>query len=119
MVEGESQQGIRGGGDLGNAGCWHSIPEGVRHALCARSLSWGRSGDAGFGGHIEMMFIQAAVALPQVRESAIKAYAVMARSRFAAAPNIPPVDEAGLPSLYISGWFGLYAPKGTPRAVID
>jgi tripartite-type tricarboxylate transporter receptor subunit TctC len=70
-------------------------------------------------GHIDMMLIQAAVALPQVREGAIKAYAVMARNRFAAAPNIPTVDEAGLPGLYISGWFGLYAPKGTPRAVID
>jgi tripartite-type tricarboxylate transporter receptor subunit TctC len=70
-------------------------------------------------GHIDMMLIQAAVALPQVREGAIKAYAVMAGSRFAAAPNIPTVDEAGLPGLHISGWFGLYAPKGTPRAVID
>jgi tripartite-type tricarboxylate transporter receptor subunit TctC len=70
-------------------------------------------------GHIDMMLIQAAVALPQVREGAIKAYAVMAESRFAAAPNIPTVDEAGLPGLHISGWFGLYAPKGTPRAVID
>jgi tripartite-type tricarboxylate transporter receptor subunit TctC len=70
-------------------------------------------------GHIDMMLIQAAVALPQVREGAIKAYAVMAKSRFPAAPDIPTVDEAGLPGLYISGWFGLYAPKGTPRNVID
>jgi tripartite-type tricarboxylate transporter receptor subunit TctC len=70
-------------------------------------------------GHIDMMLIQAAVALPQMREGAIKAYAVMAKSRFAAAPDIPTVDEAGLPGLYISGWFGLYAPKGTPRTVID
>ena len=70
-------------------------------------------------GHIDMLLIQAAVALPQVRAGAIKAYATMAASRFAAAPNIPTVDEAGLPGLHISGWFGLYAPKGTPRAVID
>jgi len=70
-------------------------------------------------GHVDMMLIQAAVALPQIRTGAIKAYAVMAGSRFAAAPNIPTVDEAGFPSLHISGWFGLYAPKGTPRVVID
>jgi tripartite-type tricarboxylate transporter receptor subunit TctC len=70
-------------------------------------------------GHIDMMLIQAAVALPQLRSGAIKAYAVMASGRFAAAQNIPTVDEAGLPGLHISGWFGLYAPKGTPRAVID
>jgi tripartite-type tricarboxylate transporter receptor subunit TctC len=70
-------------------------------------------------GHIDMLLIQAAVALPQVRAGAIKAHAVMAGSRFAAAPNIPTVDEMGLPGLHISGWFGLYAPKGTPRVVID
>ena len=70
-------------------------------------------------GQIDMMIIQAAVALPQVRGGAIKAYAVTARSRFAAAPGVPTVDEAGLPGLYISGWFALFAPKGTPKPVID
>jgi tripartite-type tricarboxylate transporter receptor subunit TctC len=70
-------------------------------------------------GQIDLLIVQAAVALPQVRAGAIKAYAATASSRFAAAPNIPTVDEAGLPGLHISGWFGLYAPKGTPRAVID
>jgi tripartite-type tricarboxylate transporter receptor subunit TctC len=70
-------------------------------------------------GQIDMMIIQAAVALPQVRGGAIKAYAVTAKSRFAAAPGVPTVDEAGLPGLYISGWFALFAPKSTPRPVID
>jgi tripartite-type tricarboxylate transporter receptor subunit TctC len=70
-------------------------------------------------GHIDLMLIQAAVALPQVRSGAIKAYAVMAGGRFAAAQNVPTVDETGLPGLHISGWFGLYAPRGTPRAVVD
>jgi len=70
-------------------------------------------------GQIDMMIIQAAVALPQVRGGAIKAYAVTAKSRFAAAPDVPTVDEAGLPGLHISGWFALFAPKGTPRPVID
>jgi tripartite-type tricarboxylate transporter receptor subunit TctC len=71
------------------------------------------------GGHIDLMIIQAAVALPQVRDGAIKSYAVTAKSRFAAAPEIPTVDEAGLPGLYISGWFGLFGPKGMPKPVID
>jgi tripartite-type tricarboxylate transporter receptor subunit TctC len=70
-------------------------------------------------GQIDMLIVQAAVALPQVRAGTIKAFAATAKSRFAAAPSIPTVDEAGLPGLHISGWFGLYAPKGTPRAVID
>jgi tripartite-type tricarboxylate transporter receptor subunit TctC len=70
-------------------------------------------------GQIDMMIIQAAVALPQVRAGAIKAYAVTAKSRFAAAPDVPTVDEAGLPGVHISGWFALFAPKGTPKPVID
>jgi tripartite-type tricarboxylate transporter receptor subunit TctC len=70
-------------------------------------------------GQIDMLIVQAAVALPQVRAGAIKAYAATAKSRFAAAPHIPTVDEAGLPGLHISGWFGLYAPKGTPKTIID
>jgi tripartite-type tricarboxylate transporter receptor subunit TctC len=70
-------------------------------------------------GQIDMLIVQAAVALPQVRAGAIKAYAATAKTRFAAAPNIPTVDEGGLPGLHLSGWFGLYAPKGTPRTIID
>src|SRR5262244_1434000 len=70
-------------------------------------------------GQIDLMIIQAAVALPQVRAGAIKAYAVTASSRFPAAPDIPTVDEAGLPGVHISGWFALFAPKGTPKPVID
>jgi tripartite-type tricarboxylate transporter receptor subunit TctC len=69
-------------------------------------------------GQIDLMIIQAAVALPQVRAGAIEAYAVTAGSRFAAAPDIPTVDEAGLPGIHISGWFALFAPKGTPKPVI-
>jgi tripartite-type tricarboxylate transporter receptor subunit TctC len=70
-------------------------------------------------GQIDMLIVQAAAALSQVRAGAIKAYAATSKSRFAAAPDIPTVDEAGLPGLHISGWFGLYAPKGTPKTVID
>jgi tripartite-type tricarboxylate transporter receptor subunit TctC len=69
-------------------------------------------------GQIDLMIIQAAVALPQVRAGAIKAYAVTASSRFPAASDIPTVDEAGLPGLHISGWFALFAPKGTPTEVV-
>jgi tripartite-type tricarboxylate transporter receptor subunit TctC len=56
--------------------------------------------------------------LAQVRAGTIKAYAVTAKSRLSAAPDIPTVDEAGLPRMYLSVWFGLWAPKGTPKDVI-
>jgi len=62
-------------------------------------------------GQIDMLIVQAAIALPQVRAGAIKVFATTAKSRFGAAPDIPTVDEAGLPGLHISGWFALYAPR--------
>jgi tripartite-type tricarboxylate transporter receptor subunit TctC len=70
-------------------------------------------------GQIDLMIIQAAVAVPQVHAGAIKAYAVTAKSRFPAAPDIPTVDEAGLRGIHISGWFALFAPRGTPKDVIS
>jgi tripartite-type tricarboxylate transporter receptor subunit TctC len=70
-------------------------------------------------GQIDLLITLPAVALPQVRSGAIKAYAVTAKSRFAAAADIPTVDEAGVPGVYISGWFALFAPKGTPKEVTN
>ena len=69
-------------------------------------------------GHVDIMFDQAANSLPQVRASAIKAYAVTASTRLAAAPDIPTVDEAGLEKFYMSIWHGIWAPRGTPKNVI-
>ena len=70
-------------------------------------------------GQIDMMIEPPTASLPQVRAGTIKAYAVTANSRMAAAPDIPTVDEAGLPGLYLSNWYALFAPKGTPKNVID
>jgi tripartite-type tricarboxylate transporter receptor subunit TctC len=57
-------------------------------------------------------------ALVQVRAGNIKAYAVMAKRRLALTPDVPTVDEAGSPGTYFSGWFGLWAPAGTPKNII-
>jgi tripartite-type tricarboxylate transporter receptor subunit TctC len=69
-------------------------------------------------GHIDLMFDQASNSLGQVRGGTVKAYAVTAQTRLASAPDIPTVDEAGLPGLYIAYWHGLWAPKNTPMEVI-
>ena len=69
-------------------------------------------------GHIELTFDQAANSLPQVRAGKIRAYAVTSRTRLAAAPEIPTVDEAGLPGFYMSVWHGIWAPRGTPAAIV-
>jgi tripartite-type tricarboxylate transporter receptor subunit TctC len=69
-------------------------------------------------GQIDMMFDTSANSLPQVRSGNVKAFAVTSNARLPAAPDIPTVDEAGLPGFHISNWRGLWAPKGTPREVI-
>jgi tripartite-type tricarboxylate transporter receptor subunit TctC len=70
-------------------------------------------------GNIDLMIDQTSNALPQVRGGAIKAYAVASRNRLAAAPEIPTVDEAGLPGLYISNWYGFWTPKATPKDIVS
>jgi tripartite-type tricarboxylate transporter receptor subunit TctC len=69
-------------------------------------------------GNIDLILDSPTTSLPQVRAGSIKAYAVTAKSRLAAAPDIPTVDEAGLPEMYLSVWFALWAPKATPNDVI-
>jgi tripartite-type tricarboxylate transporter receptor subunit TctC len=56
--------------------------------------------------------------LPQIRSGRIKAYAVSAKHRLAAAPEIPTADEAGVPGFVTSFWRAIFAPKGTPKQVI-
>jgi tripartite-type tricarboxylate transporter receptor subunit TctC len=70
------------------------------------------------GGQIDLMFDQASNALPQIRAGTIKAFAVTAKTRMANAPELPTVDEAGLPGFYAALWQGIWAPKGTPAEVI-
>ncbi len=69
-------------------------------------------------GQLDLMMPQATLGLPQARAGTIRAYAVMAARRLSSAPDIPTVDEAGAPGLYLSTWSGLWAPKGTPKPVI-
>ena len=69
-------------------------------------------------GHIDLSFDQAISALPFVRSGQVRAYAITGKTRLASAPDIPTVDEAGAPGVYISTWFGLWAPKGTPAEAV-
>ena len=70
-------------------------------------------------GHIDLMFDQASEALEQVRAGTIRAHAVTAAARLPLAREIPTVDEAGAPGLYISLWSGLWVPKGTRKEVVS
>jgi tripartite-type tricarboxylate transporter receptor subunit TctC len=61
-------------------------------------------------GHIDLSIDQAISALPYIRQGQVRAYAV--------APEIPTVDEAGAPGVHVISWFGMWAPKGTPKEAI-
>jgi tripartite-type tricarboxylate transporter receptor subunit TctC len=69
-------------------------------------------------GQTDLQFDYPITSLPQVRAGTIKAYAVTAKSRLTAAPDIPTVDEAGLPEFYFSTWYALWSSRGTPKDVI-
>jgi tripartite-type tricarboxylate transporter receptor subunit TctC len=71
------------------------------------------------GGHVDLTFDQALSALPYVHNGQIKAYAVTANARLAAAPEIPTVDEAGALGVHISTWSGFWVPKGTPKSAVQ
>jgi tripartite-type tricarboxylate transporter receptor subunit TctC len=69
-------------------------------------------------GQIDVLLDTPATSLPHVRAGNIKAYAVTAKTRSPAAPEIPTVDEAGLPEFYFSFWHAFWAPTGTPKDII-
>jgi tripartite-type tricarboxylate transporter receptor subunit TctC len=69
-------------------------------------------------GRIDLLFDQPSDALPQIQSGSIRPYAVTARRRLAVAPDVPTVDEAGLPGFYIAPWHSLWAPHGTPKGII-
>ncbi len=56
---------------------------------------------------------------PYVKEGKMRAYAVTTKARLPTLPDLPTAHEAGLPGFEVSTWYGLYAPKGTPKPVLD
>ncbi len=69
-------------------------------------------------GQIDLTFTAVASSLAQVRAGQLKAYAVMAKTRWSASLDTPTIDEAGVPGLHASLWHGLWAPKGTTKDVL-
>jgi tripartite-type tricarboxylate transporter receptor subunit TctC len=69
-------------------------------------------------GQVDLLLVQGAVALPQVRAGTIKALAELSPERSASMPDIPSASDSGVAGLNIAGWFGFYAPKGTPADVV-
>jgi len=70
------------------------------------------------GSEVDLFVTQIGASVTLVRAGKIRAYAVTSKNRQAAAPEIPTVDEAGLPGFYTSVWHAYWMPRGTPREVV-
>jgi tripartite-type tricarboxylate transporter receptor subunit TctC len=71
------------------------------------------------GGQVDYMCDQIVNAVPQIKGGTIKAYAIATPERNPALPEVPTTKEAGLPEFQVSAWNALFAPKGTPKPIID
>jgi tripartite-type tricarboxylate transporter receptor subunit TctC len=71
------------------------------------------------GGHIDFMFAVVPTTIPMVQSGKVRALAVTSDVRSGMLPDVPTMQEAGLPGFEVSVWQGLYVPKGTPKPVID
>jgi len=71
------------------------------------------------GGKVDFMCDQTTNTTGQIKAGKIKVYAVTSAKRVPSLPDVPTTAEAGLPKFEVNVWHGLYAPKGTPKAVID
>ncbi len=70
------------------------------------------------GGQVQCMFDNMPSSLPHVKSGKLRALAVTTRERSPSIPEVPTVEEAGLPGFDVSSWFGLMAPKGTPKEIV-
>lgn len=71
------------------------------------------------GGQLTMMFVTPGAAVPFLKSGQLKAIAITSRERSRFFPDVPTVVELGYPSVEEVGWFGLFAPAGTPAAIVE
>ena len=71
------------------------------------------------GGQVDLLCDQTTQTVPMIREGRVKAFGATSLTRLQALPNLPTLDEQGLKGFEVKVWHGMYAPKGTPRPVLD
>src|SRR5580704_18062242 len=69
-------------------------------------------------GQVDMVVDTPTTSIPQILSGTIKGFAIMSKTRLAAVPDVPTVDEAGTPGLYLLQWNEVWAPKGTPSDIV-
>jgi tripartite-type tricarboxylate transporter receptor subunit TctC len=70
-------------------------------------------------GEVQVLFANMSDALPQMEAGKVRALAVTTRERSSQAPDIPTIAEAGVPGYHVESWNGIFAPVGTPQAIVD
>jgi tripartite-type tricarboxylate transporter receptor subunit TctC len=96
----------------------NSIIGGVKPTLVPFNGT-GPAMNALLGGQVDYMTDQIVNVVSQVQGNTIKAYAIGTAERNPALPNVPTTKEAGLPAFEVTAWNALFAPKGTPQAILD
>ena len=71
------------------------------------------------GGQVDLLCDQTTQTVPFIKDGRVKVYGVTTHNRLASLPNVPTLDEQGLKGFEVKVWHGMYAPKGTPKEVID
>jgi tripartite-type tricarboxylate transporter receptor subunit TctC len=71
------------------------------------------------GGQIDMMITDTATGLPHVKSGKLKALGVSTKKRSPLAPDMPTIEEAGVPGYDMGYWFAAYAPAKTPQAIVN
>jgi tripartite-type tricarboxylate transporter receptor subunit TctC len=70
-------------------------------------------------GRVDMMFCNLPLCMPYIEKGQLKALGVTGKQRSQLLPNVPTIDEAGVPGYEVEGWFGLFAPTGTPAQIVE
>ena len=70
-------------------------------------------------GRVQMLLATPTATMPHVKTGKIRALAVTSAKRSRLLPDVPTLIESGLPGFDVSGWFGLFAPSGTPPAIVQ
>jgi tripartite-type tricarboxylate transporter receptor subunit TctC len=71
------------------------------------------------GGEVQLVFTNMSDAVGQIEGGKVRALAVTTRTRSPSAPNVPTLIEAGVAGYHTESWNALFAPKGTPQAIVD
>ena len=71
------------------------------------------------GGQVDLLCDQTTQTVPMIKDGRVKVFGVTTLKRLAALPNVPTLDEQGMKGFEVKVWHGMYAPKGTPKLILD